>query len=398
MLLALGAAMAERILRPVTDAPRVTPALAPVQAERTEPLALKINRKSRSFDETLRQWSRLGRLGPPLLAPELALLTARLVREPEPVLVGAARRGTLVAALPLARRGRALLALRSDHTPRVDAIGDRAAAPALWQAIRSINGWDTLELRGVPADSFLALELPALARAEHCRAYVREVSRAPWFEVEGVEERIHRRFRGDMRRLERQLGGVELERVTAFDRAALRDVLRLEASSWKGRAGTAIACEAKLVAFYAATARVFARRGQLTIAFLRARGERIAACFALEDSETFHLLKIAHDPAYARFGPGQLLVRETALDAARRGLARYDLLGHDTAYKMKWTDKVRSHVAITVYAPSLRGRARCWAREVARPLAGRAGRTLRALTSPTAPTSRPLRSEPGART
>ena len=65
-----------------------------------------------------------------------------------------------------------------------------------------------------------------------------------------------------MRRLERQLGGVELERVTAFDRAALRDVLRLEASSWKGRAGTAIACEASLVAFYAATARVFARRGQ----------------------------------------------------------------------------------------------------------------------------------------
>ena len=40
----------------------------------------------------------------------------------------------------------------------------------------------------------------------------------------------------------------------------------------------------------------------------RARA-RIAGCFALEDAETFHLLKIAHDPEYARFGPGQLLVR-----------------------------------------------------------------------------------------
>jgi CelD/BcsL family acetyltransferase involved in cellulose biosynthesis len=384
--------MAEPILRPTTGSPPSTP----LASGRADPVALKINRKSRSFEETLSQWSRLGRLGPPLLAPELALLTARLVREREPLLVGAARRGTLVTALPLARRGRTLLALRSDHTPRVDAIGDRAAVPVLWQAIRTIDAWDTLELRGVPADSFLALELPALARAERCRVYVREVSRAPWFEVEGIEERIHRRFRGDMRRLERQLGGVELERVTSFDRAALRDVLRLEASSWKGREGTAIACEANLVAFYAATARVFARRGQLTLAFLRARGRRIAGCFALEDAETFHLLKIAHDPEYARFGPGQLLVRETALDAARRGLARYDLLGQDTAYKMKWTDKVRSHVEIRVYAPSLRGRARCWAREVARPLAGRAGRTLRAIATPAA-APREDGSRPGAR-
>ncbi len=368
---------------PILGGATVQPRLVPTRGSgRVEPLALKINRKSRSFDETRAQWSRLGRLGPPLLAAELALLTARLVREPDPLLVGATRRGTLVAALPLARRGRTLRALRSEHTPRVDAVGDPSVAPALWQAIRAIDGWDTLELRGVPADSVLALELPQMARAERCSVYVREVSRAPWFEVQGIEERLHRRFRGDMRRLERQLGGVDLERVTTFDRAALREVFLLEAASWKGSAGTAIACEARLVAFYAGIARVFAGRGQLTLAFLRARGRRIAGCFALEDADTFHLLKIAHDPEYAHFGPGQLLVRETAHDAACRGLTRYDLLGHDTAYKMKWTDNVRPHVEIRIYTPTLRGRARSWTREVVRPLAGRAGRALRTLKAP----------------
>ncbi len=398
--------MADPILRPVARAQddrgsgRPATELRPGPGSghgsgRVEPVALKINRRSRSFEETLSQWSQLGRLGPPLLAPELTLLTARLVKEPEPLLVGASRRGTLVAALALARRGRTLHALRSDHTPRVDAIGDSKAAPALWQAIRTIDGWDTLELRGVPADSFLARELPALARAEGCGVYVREVSRAPWFEVQGIEQRIHRSFRGGMNRLERQLGGVELERITVFDRAALRDLLRLESASWKGTAGTAIASDARLASFYAATARVFARRGQWTLAFLRARGLRIAGCFALEDAENFHLLKIAHDPEYARFGPGQLLVRETALDAARRGITRYDLLGKDAAYKMKWTDSVRSHVEIRVYAPSLRGRARCWAREVARPLAGRAGRSLRALTGTTPPAGARAPSGPG---
>ena len=370
--------MLDPILGRETSAPLSEPELAGSSAGR-DPLALPIDRRSRAFGEASFQWAELARRASPLFAPELALLTARLVREREPILVGASRGGTLVAALPLARRGRSLVALRSDHTPRVDAVGDARATPALWEAIRRLGGWDTLKLRGVPADSPLALDLPALARADGCRAAVRGIGRAPWFEVDGIERRIHRRFRGDMRRLERQLGGVELERIAAFDRGALAEMLRLEASSWKGRAGTAIACDANLVAFYAAAARVFARRGQLTLAFLRARGERIAGCFALEDAETFHLLKIAHDPAYAHYGPGQLLVRETALDAGRRGLARYDLLGRDAAYKMKWTDRVRAHVEVTVYAPTLRGRSGYWATQVARPAAAHAARALHDL-------------------
>jgi CelD/BcsL family acetyltransferase involved in cellulose biosynthesis len=380
--------MADPALRPKIEA-------RPGRGGRVEPVALKINRKSRSFAETLTEWSRLGRFGPPLLAPELALLTAKLVREPEPLLVGATHRGTLVAALALARRGRTLRALCSDHTPRVDAIGDRTAAPVLWQAIRTMDGWDSLELRGVPADSFLAQELPGMARAEGCRVYTREVARTPWFEIRGFEGRIQADFRGDMRHLERQLGGIELERIAVFDRAALRELLRLKA--WSGGTGAeAIGGEDRLVSFYAAIARVFARRGQLTLAFVRARGLRIAGCFALEDTHTFHLLKIAHDPEYARFGAGQLLVRETAIDAERRGLARYDLLGHNVPPKVTWNGTVRSHVEIRIYVPSLRGRARCWAREVASPLAGRATRTLRTLTSGAPATSRDARGGPGA--
>jgi CelD/BcsL family acetyltransferase involved in cellulose biosynthesis len=344
-------------------------------------LALEIDRKSDTFREAYVQWARLARDNSPLLAAELSLLTARLIREERPLLAAVTRRGAMVAALPLARRGRTLVALRSDHTPRVDAVGDPRATAALWQAVRRLDGWDTLELRGVPSDSPLALQLPELTRADGCRAYAREISRAPWFEVEGIEQRIHRRFRGDMRRLERQLGPIELERVASFDRRALNDLLRLEALGWKGEVGTAIACESRLVRFYAATARVFASRGQLTLGFLRAHGKRIAGCFALEGAGTFHLIKIAHDPAYAHFGPGQLLIRETAQDACRRGLTRYDLLGRDTAYKLKWTDRVRAHVELRIYRPSLRGRARQWTREVARPLAGRALRAVAAASA-----------------
>jgi CelD/BcsL family acetyltransferase involved in cellulose biosynthesis len=351
-------------------------ALEPLPRTAAEPFTMRMDRRSPGFTGILDAWRQLARAAPPLLAPELALLATRLMRRPEAILVGVRRGRTLVAALPLVHRGRTLHALRSDHTPRVDVVGDPAALPQLWHAARDAAPWHVLELRGVPADSPLATALPDLARADGCAVCVRETGRSPWMVPDGIEQRIHRRFRGDMRRLERQLGGVQLERVTAFDRAALRDFFRLEAAGWKGTAGTAIACDERLRAFYAGVARIFAARGQLSIAFLRARGRRVAAQLALEDATTYYLLKIGHDPEFDHYGPGQLLVRETAIDASRRGLVRYDLLGTDSAYKRKWTDEARTHVELRIYAPSLGGRANHFLRELARPAAGRARRAL----------------------
>jgi CelD/BcsL family acetyltransferase involved in cellulose biosynthesis len=292
-------------------------------------------------------------------------------------LYGAFSGDGLVTALPLARVGRTLVTLRGDHSPRCELAGDPKALPVLWAALSAGPTWDTLELRGVPADSPLATLLPALAQADGCQVIVRETHRCPWFAAAAIEQRIHRRFRGDMGRLERQLGGVELERFALADRAVLREVLRLEAAAWKGAAGTAIECDERHVRFYASLARVFGRRGRLTIAFLRARDRRIAGLFALEDATTFYLLKTGYDPEFAHFGPGQLLVRETAADAVRRGLTRYDLMGKESAWKSKWTNDARAHVEVLVYAPTTRGRIQHWVREVARPFAGRALRAVR---------------------
>jgi CelD/BcsL family acetyltransferase involved in cellulose biosynthesis len=342
------------------------------------PYVASVERRNSAFARVFAEWQTLARGAAPMLAPEFALLTARLLGDREILLFGARRGDALVAALPMVRRGRTLLTVRGEHTPRVDLVGDRAALPALWRALRDAGGWDVLEMQAVPADSPLAIALPKLAALDRCKVVVRETSRAPWFFVEGIEQRIHRRFRGDMRRLERQVGGVELEQVVTPDHGAMRDMLRLEAAAWKGAAGTAIACSAELSSFYRAIARLFARRGELSIAFLRTRGIRIAGQFALEDTNTRYLIKVGYDPEYAHFGPGQLLVRETASDAARRGLRRYDLLGQDTPWKTKWTDLVRPHVRVRVYAPSALGRARHFVREVARPLGGDALRALRA--------------------
>lgn len=374
----------------LTNAERVKPAQSTIQSsrrglpDRTASAALmNIDRRCPRFAGVVRQWRNLASTAGPLLSPELALLHMRFAAPSVESLLACGRYadGTLAAALPLARHGRTLLALRTSHTVRIDLVGDPSALPQLWQAIRQDGGWDCFELRGVPEDSPLVTTLSELARGDGLPVYAREIARMPWFEIAGIEERIHRRFRGDMRRLERQLGGIELESIRRFDRAALRDFYRLEGAGWKGEAGTAIALDPRLVAYYDAIARVFAPRGQWSIAFVRARGERIAGCIALEDHASFYLLKIAYDPRYAHYGPGQLLVRETALDAGRRGLRLYDLLGRDSAYKMKWTDQVRPHVEVRIYSASLRARTRHCVREIARPILRRALRGFRKASS-----------------
>jgi CelD/BcsL family acetyltransferase involved in cellulose biosynthesis len=340
------------------------------------PFSAPIERGTAAFAPILAEWREVAAQAEPVFAPEVALLAGRLSQENGAVLFGARSTRGLAAALPLVRRGRRLVALRTEHTPRVDLVGDTAALEAMWNAVRDAGAWDVLELRGVPSDSPLATELPRLAHGDGFTVRVHETHKAPWFLVDGIEQRIHRRFRGDMRRLERQLGGVELERITSYDREALLDVLRLEAAAWKGAAGTAISCDRRLTRMYATLARVFARRRQLTLAFLRAQGKRIAASFFLEDATTLYLLKTGYDPEYAHFGPGQLIVRETALDAGKRGLQRYDMMGQATPWKLKWTEEARPHVALTLYAPTARGRAHCFVTEVARPAAGRILRRL----------------------
>jgi len=346
-----------------------------------EPFSAPIERGTAAFAPIMAEWRAVAAQAEPLFAPEVALLGGRLSHERDAILFGARTGSALVAALPLARRGRRLVALRSEHTPRVDFVGDSAVLPTLWASVRDAGAWDVLELRGVPGDSPLVTELPRLAQGDGFAVRVRETHRSPWFLVDGIEQRIHRRFRGDMRRLERQLGGVELERITSYDREALWDVLRLEAAAWKGAAGTAIASDERVARMYAALARIFARRRQLTLAFLRAQGKRIAAQFCVEDATTFYLVKTGYDPEYAHFGPGQLLVRETAIDAGKRGLQRFDMMGQATPWKLKWTEESRPHVEVTLYAPTARGRAHCFFTEIARPAAGRILRRLRPSSS-----------------
>jgi len=114
-----------------------------------------------------------------------------------------------------------------------------------------------------------------------------------------------------LRRLE-DIGPVGLvaATTTADVSNALEAFLRLEASGWKGRRGTALASDPSTKAFARAAVSALAERGAASILRLRV-GERDAAMLiCLRHGSAVFTWKIAYDETLAHFSPGALLMLE----------------------------------------------------------------------------------------
>jgi len=123
---------------------------------------------------------------------------------------------------------------------------------------------------------------------------------------------ISRKSRKQIARLGRrisELGSVEFAELdsTGDLDAWVADFLRLEASGWKGRADSALACHLSEHRFFSTMTREAFRRGRLMMLAMHLNGRPIAMkCNLLAGPASF-AFKIAFDEAFARFSPGVLL-------------------------------------------------------------------------------------------
>ncbi len=118
--------------------------------------------------------------------------------------------------------------------------------------------------------------------------------------------------RSTLRRKERRLGEegtISYQMMSDSDDVGqwVADFMQLEASGWKGRAGTAMGLEQARRDFLRSTCREASARGQLHMAMLAIDARPIAMkCNFLSGNVAF-TFKIAYDEAYSRHSPGVLL-------------------------------------------------------------------------------------------
>jgi CelD/BcsL family acetyltransferase involved in cellulose biosynthesis len=201
-----------------------------------------------------------------------------------------------------------------------------------------------------------------------------------WDELLGS---ISRNLRHKLRRNRRGLarGGALVLRTTRSEtdlERSLETFFALEASGWKGRAGTAILCDPRAERLFRSFARAAARQGWLRLSILECAGTPVAAAYGCAFAGRAFRLKSAYDERYADHSPGLVLLGEELQRSIDEGLREYDFLGSAEFHKLRWHARTRDRLTVRGYRgastlPAYAYRARV------RPLLGRIRRGARRM-------------------
>lgn len=196
---------------------------------------------------------------------------------------------------------------------------------AFWRALLTALDWQgrgqaALCLNDLPADhratKALLVEAEAAGRmheilARRDRAALLTPSAFAEQEDGGLSAKRRSRLRGLERKLERDHGparAVRVESAAALE-AWTEEFLRLEASGWKGHAGSALASSPDSAALFRGAVRGGHERGAMTCLSLMVGDRTIAmSSFFLKDGHGFGF-KCCFDEGFASYAPGILLLR-----------------------------------------------------------------------------------------
>jgi CelD/BcsL family acetyltransferase involved in cellulose biosynthesis len=293
----------------------------------------------------------------------------------------------LAAVCPLSSIGRrSLRGLANLQTPVFRPLArDAAAMRRLAQALTTESSAD-LDLWGLPVGDPALAAFEKAAGAAGMLRLDEALHRSPIVETGGDFEAWRaaskprwgaplERFRRKMTR-EHEASFAIVEPPADLD-AELSAGFEVEASGWKGRAGTAITSSADTERFYRAVAKAFAERGGLRLSRVVLDETVVAFDLCLLHGRRLYLLKTGYDERFRRLAPG-LVMRLSIIERCfELGYEAHELLGEDSEWKLKFATTERRHMGFRAYRRSPRGLAGYAYRAAVRPELKRAYRSVR---------------------
>jgi CelD/BcsL family acetyltransferase involved in cellulose biosynthesis len=151
-------------------------------------------------------------------------------------------------------------------------------------------------------------QMPGADFDRHQRALLAPAGDRARYVERALGKHRHKELRRHWRRLS-ETGAVLFATATepAAVAAALEDFFLLEASGWKGQAGTAAAQDGDLRRFMQTAMHALAAEGKVAIDRILLDGRTIAATIMLRSGRCAWFWKIAYDEEFARFSPGVML-------------------------------------------------------------------------------------------
>jgi len=305
-------------------------------------------------------WNQLARRsGTPFVTHEWLGCWWRAFGEGEPIWLSLrGDNGALEAGAFLERGARGVTSAANVHSGDWDAVArDDNARTELWEALGELDE-NCIRLLGIPEQGGAADAAEAALQKAGYRIVRENRPPSPSLQLpatwEGLIHTVSRNLRSNWGRRQRGLeraGTVAFRTVTRPGEmaVALDAFLELEASGWKGKAGTAILSDLRTQRLYRDFAQVAAARGWLRLHLLELDGQLIAGDYAVSFEGTGFLLKTAFSEPHEQLSPG-LVLRGRVLQAAiKEGLDYYDFLGGPERYKLSWASQLRPRVRISAY-------------------------------------------------
>lgn len=281
--------------------------------------------------------------------------------------------GRLVAALPLIYTHtsfyglpmRQLSSPTNSHSCRFDMLAESPtlASSAFFSYLMIDRDWDLLKIIDVPDDGN-AWGIYFAAQTAGFPVGNWESQRSPYLLLPNTYEKLMKKFssqfnatiRSRYRRLER-LGKVTIDFITGSNQLNqyLEECFAIEQSGWKGQQGTAINQHANTYHYYTKLAQLLEQDDALLLALMRINGTPIAFQFGILYNHTFYGPKNGYSELYKNCSPGLLLLNEVIKYCIAHKTHRFDFLGNNDAWKTKWTDTLRSHKWLFIYANSAFG-------------------------------------------
>jgi CelD/BcsL family acetyltransferase involved in cellulose biosynthesis len=291
----------------------------------------------------------------------------------------------LAGVLPMQRRGHGLEALANSHSGvfRPLASSPEAMEVLIGAAVKDASSLTLRELReGEPEVEALA----GGARRAGAMTLLEEAGTSPMIDTSGdldawVTE-SHSSWKKRLRRYRRKMekdheATFEIARSPGDLEAELAEGFALEASGWKGEAGTAIVSQPETESFYRAIATEFHGRGELRLSRIALDGEPVAFSFCLERDGRLYSLKAGFDERFRHLVPGLVMQLSIVEACFERDLEAYELLGEQAEWKAKLATSTRSHVNLRAYRRNPAGISRYAYRTTLRPRLRRVRRRLR---------------------
>jgi CelD/BcsL family acetyltransferase involved in cellulose biosynthesis len=172
--------------------------------------------------------------------------------------------------------------------------------------------------------------------------------------VDDYRARMSAKTRSELGRLRRKASREHtlelrpLARPTDLERQLAR-ALKLEASGWKGRAGTAILCSPQDERFFHALAHEFDAIGAFRISELCLDGDLAAMALGIIHGGRVFTLKIAYDERHRRLGPGLLLLMAMIEQCFELGLQGYEFCGSAWGYEQRFANAERRLCRVRLY-------------------------------------------------